>query len=65
MLNGRITPWVVLNCDSGKSMINKMSDDQLSMIAPVFDVKIWLKKFKDNPADVMMIQEICKETGIK
>jgi hypothetical protein len=46
-------------------MVSKMSDEQLALIAPVFDVKVWLKKFKDNPADVMMIQEIFKETGIK
>lgn len=65
MLNGRISPWIVLNCNSGKKMINKMSDEQLSMIAPVFDVKFWLRKFKDDPADVIMIQEICRETGIE
>jgi hypothetical protein len=65
MLNGRISPWITLNCNSGKIMISKMSDEQLGMITPVFDVKFWLKKFKDNPADTLMIQEICKETGIK
>jgi hypothetical protein len=46
-------------------MVSKMSDEQLSMITPVFDVKFWMKKFKDSPADVMMIQELCNETGIK
>lgn len=65
MLNGRISPWIILNSTSGKTMISKMSDEQLSMIAPVFDVKLWLKKFKDNPADVALVIEICKETGIK
>lgn len=64
LLNGRISPWIVLNCNSGKLMISKMSDEQLSMIAPVFDVKFWLKKFKENPADTRMIEAICKETGI-
>jgi uroporphyrinogen-III decarboxylase len=65
MLNGRISPWVILNCTSGKTMVSKMSDEQLSMITPVFDVKFWLKKFKEAPADVLMIQELCNETGIK
>ncbi len=65
MLNGRISPWLVLNSVSGKTMISKMSDEQLSMIAPVFDVKFWLKKFKEAPADVLMIQELCRETGIE
>jgi hypothetical protein len=65
MLNGRISPWLILNCTSGKTMISKMSDEQLSMITPVFDVKFWMKKFKDSPADIMMIRELCNETGIK
>ena len=65
MLGGRISPWLVLNCNSGKIMISKMNDEQLAMIVPVFDVKFWLKKFKDYPADTIMIQEICRETGIE
>jgi hypothetical protein len=46
-------------------MISKMNDEQLAMIVPVFDVKFWFKKFKDYPADIIMIQEICRETGIE
>jgi hypothetical protein len=65
MLGGKISPWLILNCNSGKLMISKMNDEQLEMIAPVFDVKFWFKKFKEYPADAAMIQEICKETGIK
>lgn len=65
MLNGKISPWLILNSVSGKQMISKMSDDQLTMISPVFDASFWLKKFREAPADVLMIQEICKETGIE
>jgi hypothetical protein len=46
-------------------MVNKMTDEQLTMISPVFDVKFWLKRFKEHPADVALVQEICKETGIQ
>lgn len=65
LLNGRISPWIVLNSNSGKIMVSKMNDEQLSMIAPVFDVKFWLKKFKEFPADSSMVLEICKEAGIE
>jgi hypothetical protein len=65
MLSGAISPWLILNSKSGKTMISKMNDEQLTLIAPVFDVKFWLKKIKDSPADVAMIKEICKETGIE
>lgn len=65
LLNGKISPWLVLNCNSGKTMISKMNDEQLAMITPVLDVKVWLKKFKEHPADSAMIREICKEAGIE
>lgn len=65
VINGKISPWLILNSNSGKIMISKMSDEQLNIISPVFDVKFWNKRFKENPADVVLIKEICKEAGIK
>jgi hypothetical protein len=62
--NGKISPWVILNCKSGKTMLNNFNDEQLDMIAPAFDLPYWIKKFKQVPADVSMVEEICKETGI-
>jgi hypothetical protein len=65
IVNGKISSWVILNSKSGKAMISKMNDEQLSIISPAFDIKFWLKKFKEHPADVALVVEICKETGIK
>ena len=56
---------MILNSAPGKTMISNMSDEQLVMIAPVFDVPHWMKKFKQSPADVALVQEICAEVGIK
>jgi len=63
--NGKISAWVILNTQSGQTMIKTMSDEQLNMIAPAFDVPYWLRKFKEVPADVVLVKEICKEAGIK
>jgi hypothetical protein len=63
--NGHISPWVILNTAPGKFMVQKMSDEQLDMIAPALDVPFWLRKFKDVPADVALVKEICSEVGIK
>jgi hypothetical protein len=63
--NGHISPWVVLNTATGKKMVQNMSDEQLDMISPAFDVPYWLKKFKEVPADVALVKEICNEVGIK
>lgn len=65
MLNGRVSSWVILNSSSGKDMVSKMNDEQLAMISPAFDIKFWLKKFKESPADVLLVNEILKEAGIK
>ena len=65
ILNGKISFWMILNSAPGKTMINNMSDEQLMMIAPVFDVPFWMKKFKQSPADVALVKEICDEVGIK
>ena len=65
ILNGNISPWVILNSVSGHTMINNMSDEQLDMIAPALDIPFWVKRFKEIPADVALVKEICEEAGIK
>jgi hypothetical protein len=65
ILNGRISCWVLLNSNAGKTMVSKMSDEQLALIAPAFEIKSYLKKFKDQPADVALVKEILTEVGIK
>jgi hypothetical protein len=63
--NGKISCWVILNTQSGKTMIGNMSDEQLEMIAPAFDIAYWVKRFRELPADVALVKEICDEVGIK
>jgi hypothetical protein len=62
--NGYISPWIVLNCSSGKEMLNKFNDEQLELITPALDIPFWLKRFKNEPADKILVQEICKEANI-
>lgn len=63
--NGKISCWVILNSKSGHDMLNKFSDEQLDMIAPALDMPYWVKRFKETPADVALVKEICRETGIE
>jgi hypothetical protein len=63
--NGKISPWVLLNCTAGKKMLNNFSNEQLDLIAPAFDLPFWLKKFKQVPADIILVKEICEEAGIE
>lgn len=63
--NGKISAWVLLNCSTGKEMLANFSDDQLLLIEPALDMSYWVKTFKAKPADVSMVKEICKESGIE
>ena len=63
--NGKISAWVVLNCKSGKDMLSKFNDEQLSLIDPAFDIAYWIKHFKEKPADVALVKEICQGAGIE
>ena len=63
--NGKVSPWIILNSSSGKKMLSNMSDEQLTLIGPALDIPYWLRKFKEIPADVALVKEICAEAGIK
>ena len=63
--NGAISCWILLNCKSGKKMLDSLSDEQLDMISPALEMPFWIKKFRDNPADVAFVKEVCKESGIE
>lgn len=63
--NGKMSPWLLLNCKTGKEMVSKFNDDHLDLIAPAFDLPFWTKHFKQKPADVALVKEICKEAGIE
>ena len=65
VLNGKISPWIILNSTTGYAMVNNMNDEQLNLIAPAFDVQYWSRRFKEVPADVALVKEICAEVGIK
>ena len=63
--NGKISPWVILNCKSGKNMVENFNDEQLNLIAPALDVPYWIRHFKKTPADIELVKEICPEADIE
>lgn len=62
--DGKISPWLVLNCSSGKEMMTKFNDEQLGFIFHVMDPSHWALKFKRKPADVEVVKEVAKESGL-
>lgn len=62
--DGKISPWLVLNSNSGKAMLQKFSDEQLNAVGPIIDPQFWVSKFKKLPADVEFVKEVVRESNI-
>lgn len=60
---GRISPWVIYNCESGQKFLSELSADQVSMVWPYIDSDAWQKKFADYVADREYAQEILTKAG--
>ena len=61
---GRISPWVVFNCQSGQTALNNLSDEQMALVADALDPKFWYKKFENNHNEVAFVKSILLEAGL-
>ena len=62
--DGKISPWLILNCKTGKDMLSKFNDEQLNMIYHVLDPSHWAMRFKRNPKDVELVKEVVRESKL-
>lgn len=62
--DGKISPWVVLNSNSGKQMIKRFNDEQLAAISGVLDIPFWLHRFHKLSADTELVKTVVKESNI-
>jgi hypothetical protein len=60
---GRISPWIIYNCDSGQKFLSDLDSTQIAMIWPYIDSDIWQKKFQDYSADQEYVREILTKAG--
>ena len=62
--DGKVSPWLILNCKTGKEMLSKMNDEQLQIVYHVINPNHWAMRFKRGVADVELVKEVAKEAGI-
>ena len=60
---GRISPWIIYNCESGQKFLNELDPTQIAMVWPYIDTDVWQRKFKDYPADQEYAKEILTKEG--
>lgn len=61
---GLISPWVFLNCGSGKKALTSLNDEQIEIISTVLDPTFWRSKFQKRIADVELVKEVIKGANI-
>jgi len=62
--DGKISPWLILNCSSGKEMLSKFNDEQLNLVYHVINPEHWAMRFKRHSSDVELVREVARESGL-
>ena len=60
---GRVSPWVIYNCESGQRFLTELTSEQLAMIWPYIDSDQWQRRFADYAADQEYAKEILQQAG--
>jgi hypothetical protein len=60
---GRISAWIVYNCESGQKFLDEMNPDQTKILWSWIDPEFWQKKFQDYPADQEYVKDLLKKAG--
>jgi hypothetical protein len=60
---GRISPWIVYNCESGQKFLSELDSTQIAMVWPYIDSEVWHKKFNDYVADQEYVREMLTKAG--
>jgi hypothetical protein len=60
---GRISAWIVYNCESGQKFLDEMNQDQIKIVWPWIDPEFWQKKFQDYPADHEYVKDMLMKAG--
>jgi len=61
---GRVSPWVLYNCDTGIDFLNNLGEEHLAMVLAWVDPDYWGRKFKDYVADVEWCKHVLKAAGL-
>jgi hypothetical protein len=60
---GRISPWIVYNCESGQKFLSELDATQIAMVWPYIDSEVWMKKFSDYVADQEYVKDMLDKAG--
>ena len=60
---GRISPWIIYNCESGQKFLSELDATQIAMLWPYIDSEVWTKKFSNYVADQEYVRDMLQKAG--
>lgn len=60
---GKISSWVIYNCQSGIAFLDTLNEEQLQVVFKWIDPEYWQKRFKDYFADSEYLKKTLKDSG--
>jgi hypothetical protein len=64
ILNGRISPWIIYNCDSGIDFLANLDDEQIALVFKFIEPVFWQRKLKDYLGDTEFIKSVLVQAGV-
>lgn len=64
IVNGRLSPWIIFNCDSGVAFLGKLSQEQLGIIYEYIDPDYWRKNFVKFHTETAIVKDALKEAKL-
>jgi hypothetical protein len=61
---GRVSSWVIFNCESGVNFLGKVNEEQLALIYPYIDPDFWQKNFIKYHNETEIVKSALKEAGL-
>tara|TARA_B100001057_G_scaffold131867_1_gene131119 strand:+ start:4580 stop:5317 length:738 start_codon:yes stop_codon:yes gene_type:complete len=64
VVHGRVSSWVIFNCESGVNFLSKVNEEQLALIYPYIDPDFWQKNFIKYHNETEIVKSALKDAGL-
>lgn len=63
VVTGRLSAWVLYNCESGRAFLSQIDPQQMQMLWPYINSDTWSRRFQDYAADQAWAEAKLSEWG--
>ena len=64
IVNGRVSPWVIFNCETGVAFLGKLNPEQLTIIYPYIDPDFWRQHFVKYHQETAIVKDALKDSKL-